>query len=154
MFRFVRHHVQFQSTRPRGARPPPSCEIELVSSVSIHAPTRGATMLLDSDPDKQPVSIHAPTRGATRVFGVCNEWSKFQSTRPRGARPPTPPAENRSEQVSIHAPTRGATLLMKHVQSRHIVSIHAPTRGATRLLSDLRAGLIVSIHAPTRGATR
>ena len=34
--------------------------------VSIHAPTRGATMDFNSPSNQMLVSIHAPTRGATR----------------------------------------------------------------------------------------
>ena len=56
----------FQSTRPRGAR------LELLQStmqqmaVSIHAPTRGATLHDNALYVYQAtVSIHAPTRGAT-----------------------------------------------------------------------------------------
>ena len=34
----------FQSTRPRGARPSPSCLLSAAFPVSIHAPARGATL--------------------------------------------------------------------------------------------------------------
>ena len=34
-------------------------------SVSIHAPTKGATMIEVLDIKDIPVSIHAPTKGAT-----------------------------------------------------------------------------------------
>ena len=55
--------------------------------VSIHAPTRGATLSMMLTFGCSLVSIHAPTRGATY---------KIEE------RPITP-------EVSIHAPTRGAT---------------------------------------------
>ena len=78
----------FQFTRPQGARP---CIIILIcgyhsfnsrahkgrdkalscktfgKSVSIHAPTRGATYYRDFDKFEFTVSIHAPTRGATSL---------------------------------------------------------------------------------------
>ena len=79
-----------------------------MQSVSIHAPTRGATETgntgatpkLSFNPrahegrDEAPVylsgefnvSIHAPTRGATRFRRVKPSIFTFQSTRPRGAR--------------------------------------------------------------------
>ena len=56
------------------------------------------------------ISIHAPTRGATvTIYGVRVVEGKFQSTLPRGERRysysfATPPTN-----ISIHAPTRGAT---------------------------------------------
>ena len=56
--------LEFQSTRPRGAR-----------HLGIPLPCR------------HPVSIHAPTWGATLSASLAAGATKFQSTRPRGARP-------------------------------------------------------------------
>ena len=76
--------------------------------VSIHAPTRGATIAEESETGKKLfqsthplgvrlipvsfdyslaiVSIHAPTRGATLSLQVDCEDDKFQSTHPLGVR--------------------------------------------------------------------
>ena len=55
----------FQSTHPHGVRPE-IIERDLAAlSVSIHAPTRGATLPNSSTCFCNDVSIHAPTRGAT-----------------------------------------------------------------------------------------
>ena len=56
---------------------------------------------------------------------------KFQSTRPRGARLQGIIGAVGNHKVSIHAPTWGATphLYLHHV--KRMVSIHAPTWGAT-----------------------
>ena len=59
----------------------------LDGQISIHAPPRGATLLLLFSQAHRYISIHAPPRGATR-FGVC-DW--------------------RGVCISIHAPPRGAT---------------------------------------------
>jgi len=141
------------------------------------------------------VSIHAPTRGATPAAQTTVSVCGFQFTRPRGARhtpknerKPEPcfnsrahagrdnrsPMSNRVRRVSIHAPTRGATGLcaarpqngaFQFTRPRGArpergrpggvpgVSIHAPTRGATCRIQVLKVASIVSIHAPTRGAT-
>ena len=56
--------------------------------VSIHAPARGATRAPQPYRNPSIVSIHAPARGATRLTGKINNGIWFQSTRPRGARPP------------------------------------------------------------------
>ena len=120
---------QFQSTRPRGARrdQPPGRGL---SSVSIHAPTRGATWSKtciaqgscfnprahagrDNRRGEEfpplPVSIHAPTRGATtrgkRVF--CS--GRF-NPRAHAGRDEDPSYQVIQPFVSIHAPTRGATI--------------------------------------------
>ena len=122
------------------------------------------------------VSIHAPTRGATILFAPIRRSRGFQSTHPHGVRQCVTYYLTHSKNVSIHAPTRGATLLHANTRKPCTVSIHAPTRGATYskinhlaiswfqsthphgvrllfiLLPDYAAH--VSIHAPTRGATR
>ena len=67
----------FQSTRPRRARLRDiGCCLDIFS-VSIHAPTQGATLYNDHAVYLPDVSIHAPTQGATLlsypgyVFQVC-----------------------------------------------------------------------------------
>ena len=76
----------FQSTLPRGERPTsyPDCQRDrnfnprshagsdyyfhftiLSLDISIHAPTRGATIKINCYNDLSDISIHAPTRGAT-----------------------------------------------------------------------------------------
>ena len=80
---------RFQSTHPRGVRLRPRCRSTATQSfnprthegcdgkfdgvpatwdVSIHAPTRGATVRSTESSCKISVSIHAPTRGATRIL--------------------------------------------------------------------------------------
>ena len=53
----------FQSTLPREERQ--LCTKQLFSEISIHAPTRGATLVCNCSFCSNPISIHAPTRGAT-----------------------------------------------------------------------------------------
>ncbi len=125
--------------------------------VSIHAPARGATRERLVCVRRSPVSIHAPARGATCIASATFAGlPRFQSTRPRGARPQSLGVCHEQRNVSIHAPARGATGGCATAQETTlVVSIHAPARGATRsrLPPDARAGE-VSIHAPARGATR
>ena len=123
------------------------------SVISIHAPTRGATTFLNIDMMIIDISIHAPTRGATSL----TDKAHIVLT------------------ISIHAPTRGATsfavLVLENrvFQSTlpreerpclfcaryklHEISIHAPTRGATTPFAIPELKSKISIHAPTRGAT-
>ena len=143
----------FQSTHPHGVRLVRQIVIMTYESVSIHAPTRGATLHGSVLRRGIRVSIHAPTRGATMLINPTSEFDR----------------------VSIHAPTRGATIITMFVLVVSDVSIHAPTRGATRPSPLSYTGfpcfnprthtgcdfphvhvfpyLVVSIHAPTRGAT-
>ncbi len=54
--------------------------------VSIHAPTRGATLHGPVLRRGIRVSIHAPTRGATEFMHFCSDMLMFQSTHPHGVR--------------------------------------------------------------------
>ena len=146
---------QFQSTRPRGAR-------RRVSGAAVSRPL---------------ISIHAPTRGATLANVTASGVSAtFQSTRPRGARLGKVTSAAVIDFISIHAPTRGATrqgpfgrfprfhfnprahagrdLTSSKKQPYQYVFQSTRPRGAR---PDLRSiygdGIIISIHAPTRGAT-
>ena len=77
--------------------------------ISIHAPTRGATVILVCRSLAFTISIHAPTRGATGKDYFMGVY----------------------EHISIHAPTRGATDMCTAKYDYLPISIHAPTRGAT-----------------------
>ena len=103
--------IKFQSTHPRGVRhrqkpihrdhfvsihaPTRGATLFTFSGlpyvlVSIHAPTRGATFYAPFLWLQGEVSIHAPTRGATSLSVERNSYYKFQSTHPRGVRLPMP----------------------------------------------------------------
>ena len=55
----------FQSTLPREERQENGIEYDDLLDISIHAPTRGATIQELSQYNADTISIHAPTRGAT-----------------------------------------------------------------------------------------
>jgi len=82
------YKIMFQSTRPCGARLLNSVLVCIGRNVSIHAPVRGATKLID----KMKRSVFV-----------------FQSTRPCGARQRERYTHMQHNIVSIHAPVRGAT---------------------------------------------
>ncbi len=153
-----------------------SVNLILKMSISIHAPTRGATASKNLHEPIELISIHAPTRGATLAFVPLVKYMLiFQSTLPREERRRTFQRLEKSFLISIHAPTRGATLARQlpkptlqyfnprsHERSDidvlqtywfDIISIHAPTRGATCEPMTKTYPIYISIHAPTRGAT-
>ena len=78
-----------------------------------------------------PVSIHAPAEGATQVVQILIRHGRFQSTRPRRARPEMDMDIEDSDEVSIHAPAEGATSIDGAFRDLYEVSIHAPAEGAT-----------------------
>ena len=123
-----------------------------------------------------PVSIHAPTRGATSERSRSMPCTWFQSTHPRGVRPPCPSwcatsptsfnprthegcdadarPQGRGHEVSIHAPTRGATSILTRPWCRRRGFNPRTHEGCDgHRLGQARGGVPVSIHAPTRGAT-
>ena len=80
------------------------------------------------------ISIHAPTRGATIYKELFDRLAIFQSTLPREERQSNSFIILSLLIISIHAPTRGATCLPGYNSPCWIISIHAPTRGATILI--------------------
>ena len=101
-------------------------------SISIHAPTWGATLFKILEPETWAFQSTHP-RGVRlgQMMSIKSLINKFQSTHPRGVR-------------------LGERL---HTVQRVAISIHAPTWGATALLSELNPAYRISIHAPTWGAT-
>ena len=90
-FSLILHFIEFQSTHPHGVRLDNSPKLTFTSTVSIHAPTWGATVIDYLMVSEQRVSIHAPTWGATfRYSTLAALISKFQSTHPHGVRPGIP----------------------------------------------------------------
>ncbi len=145
--------------------------------VSIHAPTRGATVT-PSRPLSAFNGFNPRTYTRCDTFGRLKQrrLNMFQSTHLHEVRHLWPAEAKEAEHVSIHAPTRGATICgsicfvfiicfnprtytrcdneaIHAVEVRLLVSIHAPTRGATIRVCARKQALAVSIHAPTRGAT-
>ena len=131
--------LQFQSTLPHGERhihrvtaSMPTCfnprshmgsDLHMpdasysLMSVSIHAPTWGATFVHQGNGGARPVSIHAPTWGATPKNLGWAEPIWFQSTLPHGERRNIHLLTFVLGEVSIHAPTWGATRLLSFISS-------------------------------------
>ena len=120
---------EFQSTRPRGARPRQACAIGADIEVSIHAPARGATPTAPDCPCSHLRFQSTRPRGARlRWRDRLIERSLFQSTRPRGARPHGYPEAIEYSRVSIHAPARGATRAGRRASERHANSFNPRAR--------------------------
>ena len=84
---FVEREQRFQSTHPRGVRLS-SHELTFVRQKFQSTHPRGVRLIAPIPVIAEPiVSIHAPTRGATITYrqGTCTH--EFQSTHPRGVRP-------------------------------------------------------------------
>ena len=121
--------------------------------VSIHAPTRGATVLLQL---RCLCTLFQSThpRGVRRVYhGVAKATKMFQSTHPRGVR-----HLFGSYLISFHkfqsTHPRGVRQVMRLRRIGRIEFQSTHPRGVRLHLIRLSfSNLPVSIHAPTRGAT-
>ncbi len=166
---------QFQSTRPQGARRHSLRFFNGLSHVSIHAPAGGATVVWLLPPGEEVVSIHAPAGGATLTTSMKKVLSRFQSTRPQGARLEEDAKRVEPVMVSIHAPAGGATQVELKGQNADMFQSTRP-QGARRIhhrhlpgsssfnprarrgrdlntLVKINDASRVSIHAPAGGAT-
>ena len=122
----------------RGATVPTTQAVN-ASGISIHAPTRGATLMGDRQSNRDRISIHAPTRGATLTVAEIKALAeRFQSTLLQEERLYNRHYNDTLETISIHAPTRGATHTLFKRFFLFVISIHAPTRGATLFVSMWR----------------
>ena len=120
----------FQSTLPREERRQKATYKPCTNNFNPRSHER-SDFLVMLGTIKLIISIHAPTRGAT-VNALCiinNNW--FQSTLPREERRRTDSLKMFKFSISIHAPTRGATITADLMVQYLLISIHAPTRGAT-----------------------
>ncbi len=121
--------------------------------VSIHAPTRGATLATRLEDVLEDVSIHAPTRGATCVSPRCVRRLRFNPRTHTGC-DAAQYVGYTARVVSIHAPTRGATRTVgANFRRSACFNPRTHTGCDNDDLVHLQV-LNVSIHAPTRGATK
>ena len=101
--------LQFQSTLPREERPFPT---DFVTAFMPYFNPRSHERSDNYIPDEFKsyiISIHAPTRGATMTSDETGMVAIFQSTLPREERQYPKSNICSYQKISIHAPTRGAT---------------------------------------------
>ena len=149
----------FQSTLLQEERLCLFPEIFQLSSISIHAPTRGATFIVVSAVPARIISIHAPTRGATILVRMFLLNYIFQSTLLQEERLIWLPNSNRCRNFNPRSYKRSdtaafddlnvlqkfqSTLLQEERQFSYLfilgllnISIHAPTRGATQRVKGI-----------------
>ena len=122
-------------------------------SISIHAPTWGATLAAHRVGVEPRISIHAPTWGATPRHAPRDGSPLFQSTHPRGVRLSTAflPVESWVFQSThprgVRHPVCPRSAPCRTFQSTHPRGVR---HQACRRKND---GDLISIHAPTWGAT-
>ena len=127
----------FQSTHPRGVRQHLRWHYRRYGTISIHAPSWGATMKKMARMVVDGISIHAPSWGATSISPSFLLSFLFQSTHPRGVRLSSVFCMAILIRISIHAPSWGATEHNYQGVIKAKISIHAPSWGATGCLQFL-----------------
>ena len=166
----------FQSTHPHGVRLSVAVSARDRVAVSIHAPTRGATLTSLACCMYRLVSIHAPTRGATknsvkhppryesfnpRTHTGCDVprgcvWplpNPFQSTHPHGVRPSHLQLLYATRCFNPRTHT-GCDINKQATLLRGLLFQSTHPHGVRHVGSQKNPSTFyVSIHAPTRGAT-
>ncbi len=165
----------FQSTPPRGGRLDSGGHHTERVYVSIHAPARGATRLLQPFLRMDMFQSTPPRGGRHASSGTVHQWMLFQSTPPRGGRPgsaaivftvtsfqSTPPRGGRPSPVHRRTcrksfnprPREGGDYGCPAGKNGACPFQSTPPRGGRRPqpIVDLPTQS-VSIHAPARGAT-
>jgi len=166
--------VQFQFTRPRGARRGPAHRAACASRfnsrarvgrdwlepaalihdvVSIHAPAWGATRRALAARAGDRVSIHAPAWGATRARDARTRSDGCFNSRAREGRDSCLLVSGFQSSVSIHAPAWGATRRSWASPARASGFNSRARVGRDRGDVVVVAVDLVSIHAPAWGAT-
>ena len=100
----------FQSTLPQGERPISLCSSVRPVNISIHAPTRGATVLVHSRIFIEQFQSTLPQGERQEIRNMIGWSMGFQSTLPQGERQCRIWIKQEDAKISIHAPTRGATV--------------------------------------------
>ena len=121
----------FQSTLPRGERHTTSNTGVTNTTISIHTPTRGATLMNKYKLNKLYISIHTPTRGATGFKPSFENKIFYFNPHSHEGSDKSYTVKGKLWFISIHTPTRGATSFNLAARFHASISIHTPTRGAT-----------------------
>ena len=101
------------------------------TTISIHAPPRGATATGRVCLGTSGISIHAPPRGATRRVCAAAHPCRFQFTPLREGRRQRPPRPALAIPFQFTPLREGRHAFQLGEESRKDISIHAPPRGAT-----------------------
>ena len=148
------NYSMFQSTHPHGVRQSGMLAVPITSGFQSTHP-HGVRLIINGIfPILISVSIHAPTRGATYKPNL--DYIEVYSFNPRthtGCDSQYVPPTKLVTVVSIHAPTRGATFIRLSTAAPRASFNPRTHTGCDELTERDGYKFIVSIHAPTRGAT-
>ena len=124
--------LRFQSTHPHGVRQQNRMFIKYQYYVSIHAPTRGATLLFSNQDFQNLFQSTHPHGVRPGLNCIAHFIRQFQSTHPHGVRLfPTPYKGTTYFCFNPRTHTGCDPGCFVRVRLPIVVSIHAPTRGAT-----------------------
>ena len=122
-------------------------------SISIHAPPRGATILLFRQNDALCISIHAPPRGATLEVAQNGGCCDFDFNSRPSARGDLSGYIQPSAFLFQFTPLREGRRLVRYFDRVRIAFQFTPLREGRRIAESEPRRLAISIHAPPRGAT-
>ena len=143
----------FQFTPLREGRPSPSPAMPVKFFDFNSRPSARGDVSDCSIADISTISIHAPPRGATSHPVIFPSAALFQFTPLREGRRWRPRSRSQADRISIHAPPRGATAFYFPF-CRGYKFQFTPLREGRQIAEVVDKILFhISIHAPPRGAT-
>ena len=105
--------------------------------ISIHAPAKGATCLLNVQiPCYLVFQSTLPRRERQWTDIIFRRMSKYFNPRSREGSDNKVLLKGAIQNISIHAPAKGATLRHRSMLDCMVISIHAPAKGATTFNVD------------------
>ena len=127
--------LKFQSTLPREERLWSMWKQACSSDFNPRSHERSDKALAERGVGGEKISIHAPTRGATLMdFKAQLASDIFQSTLPREERQCHAARFFKSTNFNPRSHERSDVFILSNSSSLRKISIHAPTRGATAIL--------------------
>ena len=144
----------FQSTLPRGERLRLRYDIRNSHSISIHAPTWGATFLDIAGMFEGLISIHAPTWGAT--YPLTATLVTVEDFNPRshvGSDTPTLPVISNHCYFNPRSHVGSDRQSNRYAAVRYVFQSTLPRGERHNLVFKHHLTNLISIHAPTWGAT-
>ena len=145
--------ASFQSTPPRGGRPPAHWPLRCRRYFNPRPREGGDAALRHSNTPPYYISIHAPAKGATPSGNVlCLRLVVISIHAPReGGRQVQSDAGTEDKVFQSTPPARGATRSRIWILSARAFQSTPPARGATLGVLSVLPVLPISIHAPREG---
>ena len=111
------------------------------TSISIHAPAKGATRQVVDPFCYLLISIHAPAKGATLTFSLSDKLCDFNPRSREGSDKTIFLCCHRNPYFNPRS-REGSDVDLKTMRSLASISIHAPAKGATKISEVMNVSVV------------